>query len=50
MTDVTDIEDIATWLHLDGLEPGFDANRAPHSAALDGTAHTLTLDNGAAVG
>lgn len=30
------IADTSTWLPLDGLEPGFDENRAPHTQALEG--------------
>ncbi len=28
--------DTSTWLPLEGLAPGFDANKAPHSTALSG--------------
>jgi len=37
MTDTaTNLSDTSTWLPLDGLAPGFDANKAPHSLDLVG--------------
>lgn len=37
MTNVTtNFSDTSTWLPLDGLAPGFDANKAPLSSALTG--------------
>lgn len=37
MTDTAvNLSDTSTWLPLDGLAPGFDANKAPHSRALVG--------------
>lgn len=37
MTDATvTLSDTSTWLPLDGLAPGFDANKAPHSLDLAG--------------
>lgn len=38
-----DITDISTWLPLDGLVPGFDANKAPHSRDLAGR-EIVTID------
>ncbi|MDP5225795.1 MULTISPECIES: MoaF C-terminal domain-containing protein [Arthrobacter] len=32
----TTLSDTSTWLPLDGLAPGFDANKAPHDTALSG--------------
>lgn len=47
--EYTNSEDVNTWLPLDGLAPGFDANRAPHSTALDGRDLTVVLDGGGRV-
>lgn len=33
--------DTSTWLPLEGLAPGFDANKAPHSTALSGREITV---------
>jgi hypothetical protein len=33
--------DTSTWLPLEGLAPGFDANKAPHATALSGREITL---------
>ncbi|WP_020497974.1 MoaF C-terminal domain-containing protein [Sciscionella marina] len=44
-----DIENTETWLPLDGLEPGFSANRAPHSRDLDGRKITVRLEDGTAI-
>ena len=38
--------DTSTWLPLDGLAPGFDANKAPHTTALSGRQIDLTAPNG----
>ena len=38
--------DTSTWLPLDGLAPGFDANKAPHTTALSGREINLTAPNG----
>ncbi|WP_158891015.1 MoaF C-terminal domain-containing protein [Amycolatopsis anabasis] len=43
---MTSLEDTENWLPLDGLEPGFDANRAPLSRALAGREFELVLDAG----
>lgn len=43
--DVT-LSDTSTWLPLDGLAPGFDANKAPHSTDLSGRSVTLANSNG----
>ncbi|WP_020673324.1 MoaF C-terminal domain-containing protein [Amycolatopsis nigrescens] len=40
------LEDTTGWLPLDGLEPGFDANRGPHSTALAGREVEVVLDAG----
>lgn len=40
------LSDTSTWLPLDGLAPGFDANKAPHSTALAGTVVTVTGESG----
>lgn len=45
----TNSEDTSTWLPLDGLEPGFDANRAPHSQALAGRTLTVRLQDGSRI-
>ncbi|KAA2267154.1 molybdenum cofactor biosynthesis protein MoaF [Solihabitans fulvus] len=39
-------EDTSTWLPLDGLAPGFDENRAPHSRKLAGREVTVLLAGG----
>ena len=39
--------DTDLWLPLDGLAPGFDAFRAPHSSALEGRAFTCVMAGGA---
>lgn len=41
------LTDTGTWLPLDGLEPGFDAHRAPLSTALEGRGFTMVVGNGA---
>ncbi|WP_440708904.1 molybdenum cofactor biosynthesis F family protein [Herbiconiux sp. YIM B11900] len=41
-----DPSDTSTWLPLDGLAPGFDANRAPLSRALAGRTITVTDPRG----
>ncbi len=46
MTENVNLSDTSTWLPLDGLAPGFDANKAPHSHALDGRTITLIDDRG----
>jgi hypothetical protein len=38
--------DTSTWLPLDGLAPGFDANKEPHTTALAGRRIDLTAPNG----
>lgn len=38
--------DTSTWLPLDGLAPGFDANKATHTTALDGREVNVTAPNG----
>lgn len=38
--------DTSTWLPLDGLAPGFDANKAPHTTALSGREINVTAPNG----
>lgn len=38
--------DTSTWLPLDGLAPGFDANRAPLSRTLEGRTITVTDPRG----
>ncbi len=40
------LSDTSTWLPLDGLAPGFDANKAPHSTDLAGRTITLVDDRG----
>ena len=35
--------DTDLWLPLDGLAPGFDAFRAPHTTALDGQTFTALM-------
>lgn len=46
--DVT-LSDTSTWLPLDGLAPGFDANKAPHSTDLSGRAVTVVNANGSVI-
>lgn len=46
MTPTTNLSDTTTWLPLDGLAPGFDANKAPLSHALDGGTVTVVDDRG----
>lgn len=41
-----DPADTSTWLPLDGLAPGFDANKAPHSTALAGREVIVAAPNG----
>lgn len=38
--------DTSTWLPLEGLAPGFDANKAPHTTALSGRQITVIDDRG----
>ncbi len=38
--------DTSTWLPLDELAPGFDANKAPHSTALAGSEVNVTAPDG----
>lgn len=38
--------DTSTWLPLDELAPGFDANKAPHSTALSGSTIAVTATDG----
>ncbi len=38
--------DTSTWLPLEGLAPGFDANKAPHTTALAGRDVNVAADNG----
>ncbi|WP_223694992.1 molybdenum cofactor biosynthesis F family protein [Leifsonia poae] len=40
------LSDTSTWLPLDGLAPGFDANKAPHSSDLTGRTVTLVDERG----
>lgn len=42
----TNLSDTSTWLPLDGLAPGFDANKAAQSHALDGRTITVVDDRG----
>ncbi|WP_242497732.1 molybdenum cofactor biosynthesis F family protein [Microbacterium protaetiae] len=46
MTESTNLSDTSTWLPLDGLAPGFDANKAPLSDALVGRTLTVVDDRG----
>ncbi len=41
--------DTSTWLPLDGLAPGFDANKAPLSTALSGSEVNITDTDGARI-
>jgi hypothetical protein len=43
---VTTFSDTASWLPLDGLAPGFDANKAPVVGELDGRVFVLHDDAG----
>jgi hypothetical protein len=45
----TSLSDTSTWLPLDGLAPGFDANRAPHTLALSGSELTIVDERGTTV-
>ncbi|HWU45556.1 MAG TPA: molybdenum cofactor biosynthesis F family protein [Humibacter sp.] len=50
MTDTTtNLSDTSTWLPLDGLAPGFDANKAPLSDALSGREIVVLDDRGTRV-
>ncbi|WP_326949393.1 molybdenum cofactor biosynthesis F family protein [Amycolatopsis sp. NBC_01307] len=40
------LSDTSTWLPLDGLAPGFDANKAPLTGDIDGRAFVLRDDAG----
>ncbi|AHH99363.1 molybdenum cofactor biosynthesis F family protein [Kutzneria viridogrisea] len=46
---MTDLSDTSTWLPLDGLAPGFDANRAPTVDDLHGRAFVLHCADGGTV-
>lgn len=46
MTGTINLSDTTTWLPLDGLAPGFDANKAPLSNELNGRTVTLVDDRG----
>lgn len=41
-----DLTDTAAWLPLDGLAPGFDANKAPHTTDLAGRTLTVVDERG----
>jgi hypothetical protein len=43
------LTDTSTWLPLDGLAPGFDANKAPLSTELEGRTLTVLGGNGTRV-
>lgn len=43
---IDDLTDTATWLPLDGLAPGFDESKAPHTTDLAGRTVTLVDDRG----
>ncbi|GIT81922.1 molybdenum cofactor biosynthesis protein F [Leifsonia sp. LS1] len=43
---IDDPTDTAAWLPLDGLAPGFDANKAPHTTDLAGRTLTLVDERG----
>jgi hypothetical protein len=45
----SDLSDTSTWLPLDGLAPGFDADKAAPSAALDGREIVVVDDRGTRV-
>lgn len=40
------LSDTSSWLPLDGLAPGFDANKAPHTPMLDGRELVLLDERG----
>ena len=42
--------DTSTWLPLDGLAPGFDANKAPHTTALAAREVNVSAENGTRIG
>ena len=44
-----DPSDTSAWLPLDGLAPGFDANKAPHSTGLSGRTITVLNPNGSVI-
>jgi hypothetical protein len=46
MSTALNPSDTSTWLPLDGLAPGFDANRAPLSSVLAGRTLTVTDPRG----
>lgn len=46
MTGTSTLSDTSTWLPLDGLAPGFDANKATPSTKLDGREITVTDERG----
>lgn len=46
MTDSNNLSDTTTWLPLDGLAPGFDANKAPTTDALNGRTISIVDDRG----
>lgn len=46
MTTTQNPADTSTWLPLDGLAPGFDANKAAPSSALAGSRIALTMADG----
>ncbi len=45
----TNLSDTSTWLPLDGLEPGFDANKPPVTGALDGRTVIVENDGGSVI-
>lgn len=47
---MTDLTDTTNWLPLDGLQPGFDAFKAPHSTDLAGQTVTLVDARGTRIG
>ncbi|MGA1838275.1 molybdenum cofactor biosynthesis F family protein [Herbiconiux sp. 11R-BC] len=46
MTALLTPSDTSTWLPLDGLAPGFDANRGPRTTALEGRTLTVSDERG----
>lgn len=46
MTPPANLSDTSTWLPLDGLAPGFDANKAPGTTDLTGRDINLTTADG----
>ena len=46
MTEATNLSDTSQWLPLDGLAPGFDANKATPSDLLAGREITVVEDDG----